>query len=213
MKRTAAAALAAAPLEGDGDGMKPPSEREALQLLVGDKKLEGMSRNRGRHARQPHGACRHQHQRGEAPASAQAGGSWDKSYQEKTKRCPTEVSALHPLRPEDSPAHLPTPVGSQQHTEGYNDVPGTEPEPVGPETLVEREEALALPRLGERRTAQQGYALPVSPGPSAISLPFTGLQVADRPWREVECELSLRVYQPNQTAALTEVCPGGLGAA
>lgn len=100
-----AAVLAAAHLERDGDGTKLLSEWEALQLLVGDKKLEGTSRNRARHRRRPHGACWHQQRRGETALSAQAGGSWDKSYQEKTKRRPSKVSALHPLRPEDSPAH------------------------------------------------------------------------------------------------------------
>lgn len=46
---------------------------------------------------------------------------------------------------------LPVPTASQQHTEGYNDVPGTEPKPVGPETFIECKEALALPCLGGER--------------------------------------------------------------
>lgn len=47
---------------------------------------------------------------------------------------------------------LSIPMTSQQHSEGYDDVPGTEPKPIGPETFIECKEALALPCLGGEKT-------------------------------------------------------------
>lgn len=46
---------------------------------------------------------------------------------------------------------LPTLITSQQHTEGYNDVPGTKPKPVGPETFIECKEPFTLPCLGGKK--------------------------------------------------------------
>lgn len=68
---------------------------------------------------------------------------------------------------------LSIPTTSQQHTEGYNDVPGTQPKPVGPEAFIECKEALALPCLGgEKRQINyemhQVHVLPISLMPPVI---------------------------------------------
>lgn len=65
-----------------------------------------------------------------------------------------------------SPA-LPFPAGfSLCPREGYNDVPGTQTKPVGPEAFVECKEALTLPRLGG-----ETRGLGDAPGPCPAQLP------------------------------------------
>lgn len=65
-----------------------------------------------------------------------------------------------------SPA-LPFPAGfSPCPREGYNDVPGTQTKPVGPEAFVECKEALTLPRLGG-----ETRGLGDTPGPCPAQLP------------------------------------------
>lgn len=71
----------------------------------------------------------------------------------KTKRYTVSVSALKFYLQLVFPC-LSMFTASQQHTEGYNDVPGTEPKPVWPETFIECKESLALPCLGREKRHQ-----------------------------------------------------------
>lgn len=71
----------------------------------------------------------------------------------KTKRYTVSVSALNFYLQLVLP-WLSMFMASQQHTEGYNDVPGTEPKPVWPEAFIECKESLALPCLWRERRYQ-----------------------------------------------------------
>lgn len=90
-------------------------------------------------------------------------------------------SPVHPLGCQPSPAGFPL-IPSSTGKEGYDDVPGTQTKPVGPEAFVECKEALALPCLGGE-THRGGE----SPGPCPAHPPVPRVpQGTNRPCKCVK---------------------------